>query len=68
MNRKQDWRSDSHFPPKGNANIALITAIKIVGFYGKVIPQRDQIVLDFGVSKSTATRWRCAMRMARGVT
>lgn len=52
--------------PLEQAPAYMVTALKISYTYGKALPTVRQLVADFGMHRSTAWRWRRAIKDALG--
>lgn len=53
--------------PLEQAPAHMVTSLRIAYAYGKTLPTVPQLVKDFGMHRSTAWRWRRAIKDALGM-
>jgi hypothetical protein len=65
--RKTEHTVDAHNPTPYSASIKILTAVRIADAFRDRVPARDELMAQFGMSRSTAWRWVTAFKAARGV-
>ena len=62
---KERFTLAAGYPHPYQANLTILTAVRIADMYRGKMPSARQLVDDLGMHRATAYRWANALRMAR---
>ena len=62
---KERFTLAAGYPHPYQANLNLVTAVRIADRYRGQVPTVQQLMQDLGMHRATAYRWRAALRMAK---
>ena len=65
LTMKERFTLAAGYPHPYQANLTILTAVRIADRYRGQVPTVQQLMQDMGMHRATAYRWRAALRMAR---